>query len=65
MLVFAILSLFITVFIVDVAAAIAGLEPSDDYVVLGAALLASAAIIAGGAGFGTSEELYGHPSFCP
>lgn len=56
MLVFAILSLFITVFIVDVAAGIAGLDPSDDYIVLGAALLASAAIVAGGAGFATVEE---------
>jgi len=55
MLVFAIVSLFITVFIVDVAASIAGLSPSDDYIVLGAALLAAAAIVAGGAGFATSE----------
>ncbi len=56
MLVFAILSLFVTVFIVDVAAAIAGLNPSDDYIVLGAAVLAAAAIVAGGAGFATVQE---------
>lgn len=56
MLVFAILSLFVTVFIVDVAAAIGGLEPSDDYVVLGASLLAAAAIIAGGVGFSVPEQ---------
>lgn len=56
MLVFAILSLFITVFVVDVAAAIGGLDPSDDYIVLGAALIAAAAIVAGGAGFATPEE---------
>jgi len=48
MLGFAILSLFVTVFIVDAAASIGGLEPSDDFVVLGAALLAAAAIVAGG-----------------
>ena len=55
MLVFAILSVFVTVFIVDAAAAIGGLSPSDDYVVLGATLIASAAIVAGGAGFATPE----------
>jgi hypothetical protein len=55
MLVFAILSLFVTVFIVDMAAGIAGLEPSDDFVVLGAALLASAAIVAGGSGLAMPE----------
>jgi len=48
MLVFAILSLFVTVFVVDVAAGIGGLEPSDDFIILGAALIASAAIVAGG-----------------
>ncbi|QSG03941.1 hypothetical protein [Natranaeroarchaeum sulfidigenes] len=56
MLVFAILSVFVTVFIVDAAAAIGGLSPSDDYVVLGATLIASAAIVAGGAGFATPED---------
>lgn len=53
MLVFAILSLFVTVFIVDAAASIADLSPSDDFIVLGATLIASAVIIAGGTGFGT------------
>lgn len=48
MLVFAILSLFVTVFIVDVAAAIGGLNPDDGFVVLGAAIIAAAAIGAGG-----------------
>jgi hypothetical protein len=56
MLVFAILSLFVTVFIVDMAAGIAGLEPADDFVVLAAALLASAAIVAGGSGLTMPEE---------
>lgn len=51
MLVFAILSLFLTVFIVDVAASIGGFSPSDDTIILAAALIAAAAIIAGGAGF--------------
>ena len=55
MLLFAILSVFVTVFIVDIAAAIGGLSPSDDFVLLGAALLASAAIVAGGVGFATPE----------
>ncbi|MFC7057373.1 hypothetical protein [Halovenus salina] len=54
MLAFAILSLFVTVFIVDAAAGIGGLEPSDDFVVLGASLLAAAAIVAGG-GLSTVE----------
>lgn len=56
MLVFAILSLFVTVFIVDMAAAIAGLNPEDGFVVLGAAILAGTAILAGGAGFALPEE---------
>jgi len=54
MLVFAILSLFVTVFIVDMAAAIAGLNPSDGFVVLGAAIIAASAIVAGG-GFAAPE----------
>lgn len=56
MLVFAILSLFITVFVVDIAAAIGGLDPDDSYVVLGATILAAAAIVAGGVGFALPEE---------
>jgi hypothetical protein len=48
MLVFAILSLFVTVFIVDAAAGIADLDPADGFVVLGATIIAAAAIVAGG-----------------
>jgi hypothetical protein len=55
MLAFAILSLFVTVFVVDIAASIGGLSPDDSYVVLGATILAAAAIIAGGAGFALPE----------
>lgn len=55
MLAFAILSLFVTVFVVDVAGAIAGLNPADGFVVLGATILAGSAIIAGGVGFATPE----------
>lgn len=53
-LVFAILSLFVTVFIVDAAAGIAGLSPDDSYVVLSGSILAAAAIVAGG-GIATLE----------
>lgn len=56
MLAFAILSVFITVFIVDVAAAIGGLDPDDGFVVLGATILAASAIVAGGVGFALPEE---------
>ncbi len=56
MLVFAILSLFVTVFVVDIAATIGGLNPDDSYVVLGATILAAAAIVAGGIGFALPEE---------
>ncbi len=56
MLVFAILSLFVTVFVVDVAASIGGLNPSDDFVVLGAAIIAAGAIVAGGSGLTFVEE---------
>ena len=41
MLVFAILSLFVTVFVVDAAASIGGLEPTDDFIVLSAAVIAA------------------------
>ncbi|QSG09819.1 hypothetical protein [Halapricum desulfuricans] len=47
MLVFAILSFFVTVFIVDVGASLAGYSPSGDFVVLSAALLSTGAIVAG------------------
>jgi len=47
MLVFAILSFFVTVFIVDAGASVAGLHPNADYIVLSASLLAAGAITAG------------------
>jgi hypothetical protein len=47
MLVFAILSFFVTVFIVQVGAGLAGLTPAADFVVLSAAILATGAIVAG------------------
>jgi hypothetical protein len=56
MLAFAVLSLFVTVFVVDVAASIAGLSPADGFVVLGATVLAGTAILAGGVGFATPED---------
>ncbi|MFD1646920.1 hypothetical protein [Haloarchaeobius litoreus] len=55
MLAFAILSLFVTVFVVDAAASIAGLNPADGFVVLGATILAGTAILAGGVGFAQPE----------
>ncbi|EMA61967.1 hypothetical protein C469_05922 [Halorubrum lipolyticum DSM 21995] len=55
MLAFAVLSLFVTVFVVDLAAAIAGLNPEDGFVVLGATILAGTAILAGGVGFAKPE----------
>ncbi|WP_302082051.1 hypothetical protein [Salinibaculum rarum] len=56
MLGFAILSLFVTVFVVDAAASIAGLSPDDSFVVLGATILAGTAILAGGVGFARPEQ---------
>lgn len=47
MLAFAILSFFVTVFIVQVGAGLAGYSPSGDFVALSAAILAGAAIAAG------------------
>lgn len=47
MLVFAILSFFVTVFIVDAGAGLAGLAPDDEFIVLSAAILATGAIVAG------------------
>jgi len=41
---------------VDIAATIGGLNPDDSYVVLGATILAAAAIVAGGVGFSLPEE---------
>jgi hypothetical protein len=47
LLVFAILSFFITVFIVQVGAGLAGYSPGGDFIVLSAAVLATGAIVAG------------------
>lgn len=47
MLVLAILSFFVTVFIVQVGAGLAGFTPTGDFVVLSAAILATGAIVAG------------------
>jgi len=47
LLVFAIVSFFITVFIVQVGAGLAGYSPSGDFIVLSAAILATGAIVAG------------------
>ncbi|MDZ7688947.1 MAG: hypothetical protein U5J64_09545 [Halobacteriales archaeon] len=47
LLVFAIVSFFITVFIVQVGAGLAGYSPSGDFVVLSAAIIATGAIVAG------------------
>ena len=47
MLAFAILSFFVTIFIVQVGAGIAGYSPSGDFVALSAAILAASAIVAG------------------
>ncbi|WP_380676932.1 hypothetical protein [Salinigranum sp. GCM10025319] len=47
LLVFAIASFFVTVFIVQVGAGLAGYTPSGDFVVLSAAVLATGAIVAG------------------
>lgn len=47
MLLFAVLGFFVTVFIVDAGAGLAGLSPDAGFVVLSAAVLAAAAIVAG------------------
>lgn len=47
MLILAIIAFFITIFIVDSAASIAGLAPAADYVVLSAALLTAASVLGG------------------
>lgn len=59
MLAFAILSFFVTVFIVDVGAGLAGFSPGGDFVVLSAAVLAGSAIVAGASpmsGLGGTSE---------
>lgn len=47
MLAFAILSFFVTVFIVNMGAELAGYSPSGDFVVLSAAILSTGAIVSG------------------
>lgn len=47
LLVFAILTFFITVFIVQAGAGLAGYSPSGDFVALSAAILSGSAIVAG------------------
>ncbi|QGN05994.1 hypothetical protein Hrd1104_00940 [Halorhabdus sp. CBA1104] len=47
LLVFAVLSFFVTVFIVDVGANLAGFSPSGNFVTLSAAILSTGAIVAG------------------
>jgi len=47
LLVFAILSFFVTVFIVQAGAGLAGYSPSGDFVALSAAILATGAIVGG------------------
>lgn len=47
MLAFAILSFFLTVFIVQVGGSLAGYTPEGEFVVLSAAILATGAIVAG------------------
>jgi hypothetical protein len=47
MLVFAIVSFFVTVFIVQAGAGLAGYSPSGEFVVLSASILATGAIVAG------------------
>lgn len=58
MLIFAILSFFVTVFIVQVGAGLGGYSPSGDFVVLSAAIIATGAIVAGASPLsGLSETL--------
>ena len=58
MLIFAILSFFVTVFIVQMGAGLAGYSPSGDFVVLSAAIIATGAIVAGASPMsGLSERL--------
>ena len=49
MLVIAILSFFVNVFIVQMGAGLAGYAPSGDFVVLAAAIMGTGAIVAGAA----------------
>jgi len=47
LLMFSIISYFVTVFIVQVGAGLAGYSPSGDFIALSAAILATGAIVAG------------------
>ena len=47
LLVLAVVSFFVTIFIVDAGAALAGLSPADDFVTLAAAILTAGAIVGG------------------
>ena len=47
LLVFAILTFFVTVFIVQAGAGLAGYTPSGDFVALSAAILSASSIVAG------------------
>ncbi|MFA9504775.1 hypothetical protein ACERIM_18590 [Natrinema sp. H-ect1] len=47
MLLFAVLSFFVTVFIVQAGAGLAGYSPGADFVVLSAAILSTGVIVAG------------------
>ena len=47
LLMFAVLSYFVTVFIVDMGGGLAGYSPSGDFIALSAAVLATGAIVAG------------------
>jgi len=48
MLVLAIIGFFITVFVVDTGAGLAGFSPEANYVILSATILVAAAVLAGG-----------------
>lgn len=47
LLVMAILSFFVTIFIVDAGASLAGYQPAGDFVTLSAAVLSAGAIVGG------------------
>lgn len=47
LLIFAVLSFFVTVFIVQVGAGLTGYSPSGDFVALSASIIATGAIVAG------------------
>jgi hypothetical protein len=47
MLVFAIISFFLTVFVVDTGANLANISPSGDFIVLSATILVASTILAG------------------